>query len=251
MGGGGTRMPQPQTPQKPRTPRGGGGWSAFGTRLASSTAALPSCVVQTRKKVSVEDLFRPRCGNYCESAHFLLLRVYPYLQSPAHSSVVSLKQPGTMSGAARGAGGPTGPQPASSPSSSSSALAPRETTYQFGARSSATTATLREIEQKGRSGTSLLVTRGHLELEAFVEPGGNSASSAISSSGPIGVYESPPATRPPVRHQHVGGCVWQRVGRGRAQRHAVHTGARRAPGFPVTSPFPHPSPSHPSLAAPS
>jgi hypothetical protein len=66
---------------------------------------------------------------------------------------------------------------------------PRDTTYQYGVRHA-----MREIEQGGKSATSLLVTRGHVEIEVFSEPAG-SLSAAALGSGAVGTYTLPPQTR--------------------------------------------------------
>jgi hypothetical protein len=70
---------------------------------------------------------------------------------------------------------------------SPAALAPRETTYQFGVRPLGS-------EGSGGDGSSLLVTRGHIDIEVFTEKrGGTGMQGGI---GPIGVYTEPPHTRP-------------------------------------------------------
>jgi len=79
----------------------------------------------------------------------------------------------------------------------------RDTTYQYGTRQGMDKV-LREIEQSGRNASSLLVTRGHLELEVFTEPQNPSLSSSphsLSSSSwlhgsPVGTYTTPAYTRP-------------------------------------------------------
>jgi hypothetical protein len=67
------------------------------------------------------------------------------------------------------------------------------TTYEYGTRQGID-GVLREIEQSGRSATSLLVTRGHVELEIFVQPTGTTANAGLGG-GPVGTYASPPVVR--------------------------------------------------------
>jgi hypothetical protein len=67
------------------------------------------------------------------------------------------------------------------------------TTYEYGTRQGID-GVLREIEQSGRAATSLLVTRGHVELEIFVQPTGAAAGAGLGG-GPVGTYSSPPVVR--------------------------------------------------------
>ena len=73
------------------------------------------------------------------------------------------------------------------PARSPAALAPRETTYQYGIRPVTT-------DGPAGEGSSLLVTRGHVDIEVFTERRGGAATQG--GMGPIGIYSDPPHTRP-------------------------------------------------------
>ena len=63
---------------------------------------------------------------------------------------------------------------------------------------------MREVEQGGANATtSLLVTRGHVELEVFTEPAGLGPKglSGATSHGPVGEYVGSGATRSMLQQQ--------------------------------------------------
>lgn len=99
-----------------------------------------------------------------------------------------------------------------SPTRPTPELLHRETTYEYGIRPGLDKV-LREIEQSKSTSSSLLVTRGHLELEVFTEPQNQSASSSSSSStslssswlhgSPVGTYGYTPAFTRPSTSSHM------------------------------------------------
>jgi len=68
------------------------------------------------------------------------------------------------------------------------------TTYEYGTRQSIDNA-LKEIEEAGETASSLLVTRGHVELEIFLQPNGNLTSTPGMDNTSIGTYPGAPFTR--------------------------------------------------------
>jgi hypothetical protein len=113
---------------------------------------------------------------------------------------------------------------------------PETTTYEYGTRDGID-GVLREIEQSGRTATSLLVTRGHVELEIFVQPAGTSADYAPPLSGaPVGTYTSPPQIRDaPANPSGAAGDPAGAAGVGGAAETGAEEASIRGEGAPTLS----------------
>lgn len=87
------------------------------------------------------------------------------------------------------------PSSSSNPTApSSSPLTEGATTYEYGTLKSIES-TFEEIEQAGQTPSSLLVTRGHVELEIFLQPLGAKTPASSSDTAPLGQYTDTPIIR--------------------------------------------------------